>query len=86
MVNVNGSELVFDHSVTFEQQKMVFAVARENGSGKTRIFKINDKTGNVYAFNGSGNQWDEIAETDSYDIISRLICAWANREIPAYTV
>lgn len=84
MVTVNGNELVFDHSVTFEQQRMVFAVARDNGTGKTRIFKIDDRTGDVYAYRG--NSWEDVAEKDSYDIISRLICAWVNREIPAYTV
>lgn len=84
MVQVNGSELVFDHSVTFEQQRMVFAVARDNGTGRTSIFKIDDRTGDVYAYRG--NAWEDVAEKDSYDIISRLICAWVNREIPAYTV
>ena len=82
-MDVNYLDIEFDHSVTFERDKLIFAVGRERASGCIRVFRINDATGTVHTL--ASHRWAEIGECDGDAIINKLTEAWSRR-IPVYTV
>ncbi|MBU3895926.1 hypothetical protein KKG36_01230 [Patescibacteria group bacterium] len=86
MVKINYAELKFDHLVSFEKDNTVFACAKENGSGHTRLFLVFDGgNGRVYTRNGQANSWEELGGTDRDTIIGYIIAA-KNNNIPVYKI
>ena len=85
MCNIKYEELVFDHIVEFTTDSTIFAAARENGSGRIRLFLINEATGNVYSRNGQIDSWATVCGDHRYAILARLIAARKNN-IPVYRV
>ena len=83
MVKINYSELVFDHLVIFEHDSTIFAAAKENGSGHTRLFLIFDRgSGRVYTRNGRADSWEQLSDTEGTAIKDRVKA----NHIPTYRV
>ena len=77
MVSINYSELKFEHIVIFIKEDSIFAMARENGSGKTRLF-ISFNNNRVYTRNGLAESWEALDDYEAnnvFEIIQRAI--WA---------
>ncbi len=73
---INYSELYFDHAVVFSNEDTVFATARENGSGRTRIFLIfSREKDHVYTRNGVADSWELLADDEARDVLNRIYCA-----------
>ena len=87
MARINYEVLEFDHIVEFTNDHTVFAAARENGSGHThtRLFLVNEATGNVYARNGQADSWEQLTDTDRGTVIAKIIAA-RNNNIPVYKI
>ena len=84
MVKINYSELRFEHIVIFNQEHTIFAAARENGSGRTRLFLVFDSNqGHVYTRNGRAESWEGLAEYEA-DNIRRSIHSALNSGITVY--
>ncbi len=84
MVKLNSYwNLVFEHSVKFERERTIFAVGRDQGDGKTHIFRINDATGDVYALRSQ--EWQQLVEPESSEVLGRLVEGWIRR-IPVYRI
>ncbi len=72
MVNINYAELHFDHLVAF-QEGAIFACARENGSGKSRLFLIfGNGNGRVYTRNGRVESWEILGGQKANNIRQRI--------------
>ena len=79
------NDLTFDHIVVFAHDKAIFACAKVNGNGHTRIFlTFDDGNGRVYSRNGRADSWERVGEDLAGDIRSRI--AIARRDIPVYTL
>lgn len=85
MCNINYEHLEIDHLVEFISDSTIFAAARENGSGRIRLFLINEATGNVYSRNGSIDSWEEVCGDHRLAILNRLIAA-KKSNVPVYTI
>ena len=85
MVKINYALLEIDHIVEFIQDSTVFAAARENGSGRTRLFLVNEATGNVYTRNGRADSWEQLYGSDRDTILACLTAA-RNNHIPVYKI
>ena len=85
MVKINYAELKFDHLVSFEKDNTVFACARENGSGRTRLFLVFNGNGRVYTRNGQVDSWEELMGADRDNILGRIIAA-KDKNIPEYRI
>ncbi|MCG8432284.1 MAG: hypothetical protein MJA29_14090 [Candidatus Omnitrophica bacterium] len=81
-MDVKYLELDFEQSLNMETDRTILAVARERTSGRLRLFRISDATGEVNLY-CSG--WRRVGEPESHEVINRLVSAW-HREIPAYTI
>ena len=78
--------LTFDHIVVFSHDRAVFACAKVNGNGHTRIFLVfDDGNGRVYSRNGRADSWEVITEGLAGDIRRRIASA-RNNHIPVYTL
>ncbi len=79
-------ELKFDHIVVFKHDRTIFACAKLNGSGHTRIFlAFDDGNGRVYSRNGRADSWERVEGELAGDIRSRISAA-RNNHIPVYTL
>ena len=86
MVKINYAELKFDHLVIFDHDRTIFACARENGNGHTRIFLIFDGgKGRVYTRNGRIESWEQLFGNDA-DNIRYLVAEARYHNIPVYKV
>jgi len=86
MVKINYAELKFDHLVVFEPDNAVFACAKENGNGHTRLFILFDGgTGRVYTRNGRADSWEQLVGTDADQIRNRVSEGKTNH-IPVYKI
>ncbi|MFA5357293.1 MAG: hypothetical protein WC301_07865 [Candidatus Omnitrophota bacterium] len=84
MVKINYPELEFNHAVTFNTENTVFATARENDSGKTRIFLI--FTGDrVYTRNGVASSWELLGGADTRRILENIYGAIV-KGLPTYKI
>ena len=72
MCRPNYRDLVFEHLVIFEKDRTIFAAARENGSGHTRLFLINELSGNIYSRNGRADSWEELIGGDRDCVLTHL--------------
>ena len=78
------NNLTFDHIVVFEHDRAIFACAKVNGNGHTRIFLVfDDGKGRVYSRNGCAHSWERIDGEVAEDIRSRIAVARKNH-IPIY--
>ena len=82
-MDINYFDIEFDHSVNFERDKLIVAVAHERESGRIRVFRIDDTSGDVRAL--ARDQWARIGECESACVINKLTEAWYRR-IPTYTI
>ena len=86
MVKINYAELKFDHLVIFEHDRTIFACARENGNGHTRIFLIFDGgNGRVYTRNGRVDSWEQLFDSDAGNI-RNLVTEARSNNVPVYKV
>jgi hypothetical protein len=85
MCTIKYDELEFDHIVEFTGDATIFAAARENGSGRIRLFLVNESTGNIYSRNGAIDSWELVCGDHRYSILARLTAA-RNRHIPVYRI
>jgi len=86
MVKINYAELKFDHLVVFEHDRTIFACARENGNGHTRLFLLFESgKGRVYTRNGRIDSWEQLFDSDADNIRSRVLDARDNY-IPVYRI
>ncbi len=86
MVKINYAELKFDHLVIFEHDRTIFACARENGSGHTRLFLVfDDGDGRIYTRNGRIDSWENLDGQDAENIRNRIRES-RNNHIPVYKV
>jgi hypothetical protein len=60
MVNNFSAGLTLQHAFNFTEDDVIFAVARENISGKLRIFLVFEREDKIYRRNGLRNRWDLI--------------------------
>jgi hypothetical protein len=75
MCRINLAELKFEHVVVFNREDTVYATARENGSGKTRLFLIFNKgqeSCHAYARNGLVQSWELLPEYDGVCIRNNI--------------
>ena len=86
MVKINYAELKFDHLVVFEHDNTIFACARENGNGHTRLFLIFDSgNGRVYSRNGRADSWEKLPDNDAETVRQRVKGALSNY-VPVYKI
>ena len=86
MVKINYAELKFDHLVIFEHDSTIFACARENGNGHTRLFLLFDSgNGRVYTRNGRVDSWEQLLDSDADNIRNRINDIKKN-QIPVYKI
>ena len=85
-MSINYDELEFSHLVTFENERTNFAAARETGSGRIRLFLIDETTGKISARNGKADSWEELFGSDRYAIIARVTAAKNYNQIPIFKV
>ena len=85
MVKINYAVLEFDHIVEFSKDNTVFAAAKDNGNGHTRIFLLHEDTGHIYTRNGRADSWEELFGSDR-DTISILITSARHNHIPVYKI
>ena len=79
------NELTFDHIVVFKHDGAIFACAKVNGNGPTKIFLVFDEgTGRVYSRNGRAESWECITSELAEEIRSRI--AIARNHIPVYAL
>jgi hypothetical protein len=78
MCTIKWNELQFAHIVEFTHDSTIFAAARENGSGRIRLFLINESTGNVYSRNGQVDSWGAVCEAHRYIVFELLVAARQN--------
>jgi hypothetical protein len=79
MCRINYAQLSFDHVVVFSREDTLFATARENGSGKLRIFLIfSNGTDRAYTRNGAISTWERLTEDDTRTVIGCIQMAVAN--------
>lgn len=84
MVKINYLELKFDHIVIFTKEDSIFAMARENGSGRTRLF-ISFNNNQVYTRNGLAGSWEVLADYEANNVFEIIQHAmWEG--IPIYKV
>ncbi len=75
----------FHHLVDFPKDNTVFGTARENGSGKLRIFIVFDRgEGNVYSRNCREDSWEEVKGEDAILIRARI--RYCRNFIPIYKI
>ena len=87
MCNIKYEDLEIDHLVEFTKDSTIFAAARENGSGRIRLFLINQATSNVYSRNGSIDSWEEVCGDHRLAILARLIAAkQGGTPVPVYRI
>ena len=85
MVKINYDLLEFDHVVEFIHDHTLFAAARDNGNGHSRLFLINEDSGRVYTRNGRADSWEQLFDSDREYILVRVEAARHNH-IPVYGV
>jgi len=86
MVKINYAELKIDHMVIFEHDHTIFACARENGSGHTRLFLVFESgNGRVYTRNGRIDSWEQLFDSDADNIRIRVRDARDNY-IPVFRI
>ena len=80
----NFNSITFRYLVELTKSGCVFGSARDNETGRTRLFLVFN-TGRVYARNGLKNCWDEVNRSADYDRVRRLVTlARAHKTIPCY--
>ena len=85
MCTIKWDELEFNHIVEFTRDSTIFAAARENGSGRIRLFLINEATGNVYTRNGQVDSWEAVCGNHRYTVLTLLVAARQNHT-PVYRI
>lgn len=81
----NYQDMEFRHLVEFPKDNAIFGTARENGSGKLRIFLIfNNAEGRVYSRNGYEDSWEEVTEDTA--LLIRAKVKHSRKFIPVYKV
>ena len=71
MCKINYAELKFDHIVVFKHEDSIFATARENGNGKTRLFLIFGH-GKVYTRNGLVQSWEILPDIEAMGVREKI--------------
>jgi len=82
---IDYANLEIDHIVEFTSDNTIFAAARENGSGRTRLFLVNEATGNVYTRNGRADSWEQLYGSERDTILACLTAA-RNNHTPVYKI
>ena len=73
MFKIKYNELKIDHIVTFNREKTIFACARENGEGRTRLFLVfGGGTDRVYARNGRADSWEVLGSNEAETIRRKI--------------
>lgn len=86
-MDVKYLELDFKESL-IDRERIILAVARERTSGRIRLFRIHDDTGDVYLNHSNGQDadtWIRVGEPENSFVLNRLVIAW-NERIPVYTI
>lgn len=87
-MDVKYLELEFEESLNFERDRTILAVARERNSGRIRLFRIHDASGEVYLNYSNGkdaDSWIRVGEPEDHLVLNRLVTAW-HQQIPVYTI
>ena len=84
MFSRNFKELEFEHLVVFNQEDAVFACARENGDGRTRLFLVfGNGEGRAYTRSGRTDSWELLGDPEAEQVRHSLEVARLNG-IPTY--
>jgi len=77
--------LVMDHIVEFTKDSTLFACARVNGNGHTRLFLIFEGgLGRVYSRNGRADSWELVEEDIAKNVRRQVWDAW--ERTPVYRI
>lgn len=79
-------DVVFQHMIDLPQCDCVFCSAREESTGRTRLYLVFQDRTRIYVRNGVKDMWDELEDEQEYrHIRSRFDNAVLERKIPCFS-